>query len=405
MPEKFVAGNRGPGIRSDCYVSLEPEKTGGIDIELNSRVKALYGDHIKDLAKGILDFYSLKNVRLCIEDSGSLDFVIASRIEAVVKQMTGTEEEYLPQMIPQNVYTTEKDRFRFTRLYLPGNNPSLMINAGIHGPDGIILDLEDSVSPGRKQEAALLVRNALRQVDFYGSERMVRINQVPYGLDDLKYVIPHNVNLILIPKCEIPEHISRIEMEIERLSKIHGIKHKVWLMPIIESALGIENAFLIASASENIVAMAIGLEDFTADLGVRRTMEAKETFFGRTRLVNACKAAGIQAIDSVFSDVDDISGLMDTVRVSRSLGFEGMGCIHPRQVRVIQDEYKPGGDEIERAAKIVKAYESAIEQGLGVVALGSKMIDQPVVKRARRIIDLALDLKIINSDWREKYGN
>ncbi len=178
---------------------------------------------------------------------------------------------------------------------MPGNTPGLMINAGLHSADGIILDLEDSVAPEKKDEARILVRNALRQINFYGAERMVRINQGERGLEDLHFVIPHNVNLILIPKCENADYIKQVEHEIAEIKRKNSLNNQVFLMPIIESALGIENSFAIVSASENIVAVAIGLEDYTADLGVARTVEGMESFYARTRLVVAARAAGIQA--------------------------------------------------------------------------------------------------------------
>jgi citrate lyase subunit beta/citryl-CoA lyase len=168
---------------------------------------------------------------------------------------------------------------------------------------------------------------------------------------------------------------------------------EIYLMPIIESALGVENAFEIATASRSVVAMAIGLEDYTADLGVKRTQRGKESLYARIRLVNACKAAGIQPIDSVYSDVANMDGLRKNVETSRSLGFEGMGCIHPRQVPVIKKAFIPTQDEIEKALLIVKAFEKAEARGSGVVALGSKMIDPPVVKRAQKTLELASKLK------------
>ena len=170
-------------------------------------------------------------------------------------------------------------------------------------------------------------------------------------------------------------------------------------MPIIESALGVEKSFEIAGASENIVSLAIGLEDYTADLGVARTIEGRESFYARTRLVVAARAAGIQPIDSVFSDVADMEALRETVKVSKSLGFEGMGCIHPRQIPVIREGFAPDEAEIEKSKKIVVAFAEAKLKGLGVVALGSKMIDPPVVARAERIIDLAVRLNLMSSDW------
>ena len=176
-------------------------------------------------------------------------------------------------------------------------------------------------------------------------------------------------------------------------------------MPIIESALGVEKSFEIACASENVVALAIGLEDYTADLGTRRTNEAIESFYARTRIVNACKAAGIQAIDSVFSDVGDMEALRENVKVSKGLGFEGMGCIHPRQIKVIHESFAPEADEIEKAKKIVNAFIDATERGLGVVSLGTKMIDPPVVKRAEKTIDLAISLGMLSDNWRDEFLN
>lgn len=389
------AGNAGPKVRSDCYVKLELTGKGGIRIELNSKVKSMYGTSIKQLCRDELKFFGIENARLSLEDTGALPFAISARVEAAVKQLSDIHKEFLPDLICENRYSSKKERFRFSRLYLPGNTPKMMLNAGVHKPDGIILDLEDSVAPEKKMEARFLVRNALRQVDFYGAERMVRINQLPDGLEDLKYIIPHNVHVLLVPKCEDAAMIKQIEKAISNLCKEHKVKQEVLLMPIIESALGVENAFEIASASESIVALAIGLEDLTANLGVIRTSEATETLYARTRLVNACKAAGIQAIDSVFSDVGDMEGLRQNVKISRSLGFEGMGCIHPRQISIIHECFAPSKEEIEKAQKIMDAFYTAREKGLGVVSIGSKMIDLPVVKRAEKTVNLAVKLGLI----------
>jgi len=394
-----IAGNSGLKVRSDCEIMLELKSGEGIIIDLTSKVKALYGESIKRLIAEILDFFSVKDAFIRINDSGALPFVIAARMESAIKQLINTDLEFLPEFLNENLYTTTKERFRFSRLYLPGNTPGLMINAGLHSADGIILDLEDSVAPEKKDEARILVRNALRQIDFHGAERMVRINQGDRGLEDLHFLIPHNVNLVLIPKCEGADYIKKAEEVINSINKKFNLKNQVFLMPIIESALGIENSWEIAHASESVVALAIGLEDYTADLGVTRTIEGNESFYARTRLIVAAKAAGIQPIDSVFSDVADMDALLQNVLISKSLGFEGMGCIHPRQIAVIKKGFTPDQTEIEKSKKIVQAFESAKIQGLGVVALGSKMIDPPVVARAQKIIDLAVRLNLISGDW------
>lgn len=402
MSKIATIGNKGKGVRSDCFVNIELKAKGGLDIIIESKVKVMFGNSIRKLTESVLNFFELKHARVIVEDAGALDFVIAARLEAAIKKLIQTDKFYLLPVLKQNLYQTQKDRLRFSRLYLPGNTPNLMINAGIHKPDGIILDMEDAVAPEKKYEASFIVRNALRNVDFYGAERMVRINQVPKGLDDLDFIVPHNVNLILVPKCEGADQIILVNNKIEEIKARHKIKGNIWLMPIIESSLGVIKSYEIASSAENIVAMAIGLEDYTADLGAKRTQDGNESFFARSQVVNACRAAGIQPIDSVFSDVADVEGLMKNVQMSKSLGFDGMGCIHPRQIRIIQDNYAPDAAEIEKAKKIVNAFIEASEKGLGVVSLGTKMIDPPVVKRAQRTIDIAIRTGKLNNNWRNE---
>jgi citrate lyase subunit beta/citryl-CoA lyase len=380
---------------------MELKSSGGITIQLESKVDALYKESIQDLAKRILDFFDVKDADLKIIDRGALPFVLAARIESVVKSCIDTDKEFWLDMIAENAYQTEEDQSRRSRLYLPGNTPKLMLNAGIHKPDGIILDLEDSVAPDKKDEARLVVRNALRQVDFYGAERMVRINQLPAGLEDLEYIVPHHINLILLPKCESAEQVQAVDQKISEILAEHDLDYPVFIMPIIESALGVVKAYEIASAAERVVALAIGLEDYTADMGAARTKEGRETYYARNQLVNAARAAGIQAIDSVFSDVGDMEGLRQVVLESKSLGFDGMGCIHPRQIKVIHEAFAPTEAEIEKAKKIVLAFDDATAKGLGVVSLGTKMIDPPVVKRAQKTISLAISAELIPGNWKD----
>ncbi len=395
-----IAGNKGKGVSSDAEVEFQVTSNGGIDIQIESKVKALYGARIQKLTEDILIFFQIKNVIVKITDAGALDFVLAARLEAAIKKaFPEKKEEFLLPMLDENLGESQKEAFRFSRLYLPGNTPKLMINAGIHYPNGLILDLEDAVAPDKKFEARFLVRNALRNLRFYGAERMVRINQGGRGLEDLEYAIPHHVNLILVPKCESAEELKIVDRKIQSLRISYQIDHPVWLMPIIESAKGVLNAYEIASVSENVVAIAIGLEDYTADLGTRRSNEGSESFFARSMVVNTARAAGIQPIDSVFSDVSDMDALAENVKRSKALGFDGMGCIHPRQIKVIHDNFTPEVAEIEKAKKIYLAFKEAESKGLGVVSLGSKMIDPPVVKRASKTIELAISMGKLEKNW------
>ena len=217
-----TAGNFGDSIRSDCFVSVELTQETGINISLQSKVATLYENSIRQRCLDILGFFDIQHAEVTIIDKGALDFVLAARLESAIKEIKPSEKEYLLPLTGEKNYHTEKERLRRSRLYIPGNAPKLMINAGIYGADGIILDLEDSVAPDKKQEARFLVRNALRSVDFYNAERMVRINQIPEGLSDLKYIIPHPVNLILIPKCETADQVRQVDEEISRILKTSG---------------------------------------------------------------------------------------------------------------------------------------------------------------------------------------
>ena len=392
------AGHWGEAIRSDVHVRIEPRERGGIDIDLESRVKPYYGDSIRRQTEEVLEALGVRHARVEIHDEGALPFVTAARIEAAVKR-AGLGEG--TRVLPDRVALPEpspRDRMRRSRLYVPGSEPKYFINAALHGADGVILDLEDSVHPGEKDAARLLVRNALRAVDLLQCERMVRINQLPLGLADLDEIVPESPDLILIPKVENPGQVVQASQRIADIKADYGIIRPIWLMPILESALGIENAFAIAKASEEIVALTIGLEDYTADLGVVKTSTGAESLYARQRVVNAAHAAGVQAIDSVFGDVADMDGLRAWGLDSCAMGFEGMGCVHPLQIAVIHEAFAPTEAEIERARKIVAAYDEAREKGLGVVSLGSKMIDPPVVQRALKLMARARAMGLAGSD-------
>jgi citrate lyase subunit beta/citryl-CoA lyase len=390
------AGHCGVEIRSDLQVRLEARERGGLEIDIESRVEIYYGDSIRRQAEEVLEALGVRHARVEIHDEGALPFVIAARIEAAARRAgLGVGTRVLPDRLPLPEPST-RDRVRRSRLYVPGSEPKYFINAALHGSDGIILDLEDSVHVSEKDAARLLVRNALRAIDFLGCERMVRINQIPLGLEDLDEIVPESPDLILIPKVESPEQIAEADRRIVDIKSNYGITRPIWLMPILESAIGIENAFSIAKASPQIVALTIGLEDYTADLGVVKTLVGNESLYARQRVVNAARAAGVQAIDSVFGDVGDQEGLRSWALNSRALGFEGMGCVHPMQIPVIHDAFAPSAAEIERARKIVAAYDEAQEKGLGVVSLGSKMIDPPVVQRALKLMARAKAMGIVS---------
>ena len=392
------AGRAGTDVRSDLHVIFEPRSNGGIEISLRSRVELYYGEVIRQQVRDVLQTLGIENAHLDIVDEGALPFVIAARIEAAVRRAGLREDKSALPEAAALPAPSPRDRLRRSRLYLPGNEPKYFINAGLHAPDAIILDLEDSVHFAEKDAARLLVRNALRTVDFGAAERMVRINQLPLGLQDLEQIVPQSPDLILLPKVETPEQVSDVVRAVESIANQSGVTRPIWLMPILESALGIENAFSIATASDRIAAITIGLEDYTADLGVAKTPEGIESLYARQRIANAAHAAHVQAIDSVYGDVADSDGLLRWGEASRAMGFEGMGCLHPIQIEIVHRAFTPTASELEKALKIVAAYNDAQASGLGVVSLGSKMIDAPVVQRALKLVARARQMGLIVGD-------
>ena len=397
------AGHRGERARSDCWVRVEARGDGGVSLCVKSKVEAMYGEAVRGTCRAALDALGVRHATVAVEDQGALDFVLAARIEAAVKRAgMGGSATFLPATGPGWDARTTRDRFRRSRLYLPGGEPKHFLNARLHQPDAVILDLEDAVAPAEKDAARLLVRNALRAVDFRPCERMVRINQGKLGLEDVDAVVPQNAHVLLIPKAETAEQVRTVDARAEAARREAGLPEPCLLVPIIESALGCFNALAIASASPNVVALSIGLEDYTADVGVERTAEGRESLWARQTVVNAARAAGVTPSDSVFSDVSDLEGLRAAVLEAKALGFEGKGCIHPRQVPVVHAGFAPTPDEIAKAQRIVLAFEDATQRGVGVVALGTKMVDPPVVKRALRILRMAEALAILPQDWRRR---
>jgi len=384
---KNSAGQHGAEVRSDCWV--EVEESSSPTIQLASRVEVMYGDSIRQLAQATLRDLKSDDLSLTIDDSGALPYVIMARIESAVKRLRPTNStQVLPPLNPKVQHPVSPNRLRRTRLYLPGNTPKFFINAGLHQPDAVILDLEDSVPPSEKDSARILVRNALRAVNFFAAEKMVRVNSLPQGLEDVRFIAEHGVQTILIPKVESAEEVRAIDHVLQNPKGLQDPSGSN-LIPIIESAKGVLNAYAIATASPRVVALSIGLEDYATDIGAQRTKEGKESFWARSMIVNAARAAGIQPLASVFSDMEDEAGLRTFVEDSKALGFEGIGCLHPRQVKIAHEMFAPKQEDVEKAKRIVSAFDEAQAKGIGAISVEGKMVDAPIVERARKVLRLA----------------
>lgn len=290
---------------------------------------------------------------------------------------------------------------RRSLLFLPGNTPNMLINGSCLGADAVIFDLEDAVSPAEKDAARVLVRNTMTYMDFRGCERVVRINGIdtPYWKEDLDEILPCRPDLILLPKtgsaADIREADAYISETEERLGLDAGA---VGLVALIETALGVENAFAIASASPRVAALFLGAEDLTADLRCRRTKEGREIEYARTRLVTAARAAGVDVYDTPFTDVNDDEGIETDAALAKALGFTGKASISPRHVETINRVFSPSQAEIDYAYEVMETIRLAKEQGKGAVALRGKMIDAPIVERARQTIAMAREMGLGRED-------
>ena len=281
---------------------------------------------------------------------------------------------------------------RRSMLFLPGNNPNMLINGNCLGADAIIFDLEDAVSPAEKDAARLLVRNTMRYMDFGGCEKIVRINSIDtaYWKDDLSVILPWKPDMILLPKTGTAADVLAADSYITQLEQQLGMEpDTIGLMPLIETALGVENAFSIASAAKRVRALFLGAEDLTADLQCKRTKEGNEIFYARTRLVMAARAAGVEVYDTPFTDVNDDEGIQTDAAFAKALGFSGKASISPRHVEVINEVFSPTQSDIDYAYEVMDAIALAKKQGKGAISLRGKMIDAPIVTRAQQTIAMA----------------
>ena len=281
---------------------------------------------------------------------------------------------------------------RRSMLFLPGNNPNMLINGNCLGSDAVIFDLEDAVSPAEKDAARILVRNTMRYMDFRGCEIIVRINSIDtaYWRADIDAILPYKPQLILLPKTGTAADVLAADAYMSEVEEKLGLeKNTVGLMPLIETAMGVENAYAIASATERVKALFLGAEDLTADLQCKRTKEGREIEYARTRLVVAARAAGVDVYDTPFTDVNDDEGIWVDAQLAKALGFTGKASISPRHVEVINQVFSPTQKEVDYAYEVMDAIALAKEQGKGAIALHGKMIDAPIVARAQRTIDMA----------------
>lgn len=282
-------------------------------------------------------------------------------------------------------------RLRRTMMFVPGNNPGMIKDAGIYGADCIMFDLEDSVSVNEKDSARFLVYSALTTLDYSPAELVVRINDLSSGLGvaDLEAIVRARPDVIRLPKTETAQDVIDCEKEIERIEKEAGIPvGSTGMMAAIESAEGVLNAPAIAKSSKRLIGIALGAEDYVTDLKTTRS-DGTELAFARGMIVNAARSAGIDALDTVYSDVSNEEGFLAEATIIKKMGFSGKSVINPRQIDPLHKLFKPSEKDIEKARAIMEAIREANAKGSGVASLNGKMIDKPVVTRAKYLLELA----------------
>ena len=283
-------------------------------------------------------------------------------------------------------------KLRRTMLYVPGNNAGMMKDAHIYRSDSVMFDLEDSVSLTEKDTARFLVFNALSTLDYEGIETVVRINglDTPFGREDLRAMVKAKPDVIRLPKTETAQDVIEVEKILEKEEKANGMEAgAIKMMAAIEGPLGVLNAYEIAMSSKRLIGIALGAEDYVTSMKTNRSPGGVELLFARSQILVAARAAGIYALDTVYSDVNNDEGFLEEVKLIKQLGFDGKSVITPRQIQPVHNVYCPTDKDIDHAIRVIQAIKEAEKKNSGVISLNGKMIDKPIVDRARRVLEMA----------------
>ena len=283
-------------------------------------------------------------------------------------------------------------QLRRTMLFVPGNNPSMIRDAGIYPADCLMFDLEDAVSINEKDSARFLVFQALSTLSYQGKELVVRINdpRTQLGREDLEAIVITRKVAIRLPKTESADDVRYCADLIESIEKKAGLETgSTRMMAAVENAAGVLNAKEIALASKRLTSIALGAEDYVTDLKTNRSADGIELYFGRSMVLHAARAAGIDALDSVFSNVNDEEGLRRETQLIKQMGFDGKSIINPRQIKIVHEIFTPSEKEIDHAYAVLAAIREAERNGSGVISMNGRMIDKPIVERARQVLELA----------------
>lgn len=396
MNKLVKAATVGFDEKQDCLITVEPI-AAGIEVELTSKVQRQYGKHIEELIVRTVKEAGYDGVKVIADDKAAWDYAIKARVLGALER--GSEpkaavahDETRP-VEAKTLPLSEAAKARISRsmMFVPGNTPKMINSADIHGADSLMFDIEDSIPVTEKDTARLMTAEALKSMTFR-SETVVRINhptQTPYGYDDLDVIVPAKPNLIRIPKTEDVSEVEIVARKIEEVEKANGWEEgTINIIVAIESVKGLYNVREICHAPR-VVGIALGAEDYRADLRTGKHKPAVELAFARQSILLAAREAGIRCVDTVFSDVKDPEGFVEEVEYIKALGFDGKSCIHPSQIKLAHKVFTPDEKEIAHSVKVLNSYADALKNNKGVIAVDGKMIDGPIVVRAQRIVDKA----------------
>lgn len=376
---------------SDVQIIVAPNPNGGLEITVESPVKAQFGRSIRASIEEVLGEMGVKDATVAVTDKGAIDAVIRARLMTAVCR-SARERFNIAEQAAVSFETRTHNGLKRSSLYASGSSPAHLIQTQFYNQDCIVYDLEDSVSMEEKDAARILIYSLLQKHRPNGKQIIIRVNAIDsvFFAEDLEACVRLAPDAIRLPKVESADEVRNVDERVTAIEKAAGMpvgSVKLWCN--IESYMGVLNAREIAKASPRIEAMAISAEDFTASMKAERTKEGWEIFHARNAVLMACREAGLDALDAVFSDFDDVTGLKADTEWGKRLGFDGKTLIHPKQVDAVNAVFTPSQKEINHALRVFDAIEEAGRNKKGAISLDGSMLDEAVVIRSRRTIALA----------------
>ena len=285
-----------------------------------------------------------------------------------------------------------KKRLRRSMMFLNAQKPSLIKDPYLYGADSLMLDLEDAVAVTAKDTARFSLYQALKNVDYRGCERVVRINglDTEYWKEDIRCAVAGGADVLRIPKTEDAEMVKAVEDAVLAAEReFNRTEGSTLLMAALESAKGVMNAYEVCTSSERMIGIALSGGDYTKDLQTKITGTGVELMGARQHMIIAARAAGVQCFDTVWTDLDNLEGFRKEVMLIKDMGFDGKSIINPRQIPIVHEVFTPSMKEIVFSEKVIREIDSKRKEGIGVFTVDGKMIDIAFYDGAQRVIALA----------------